>query len=48
MMAAPPLLIAAFFVEPRHTLREATTWSHTGLYALFGGAMLHALCGFKR
>ncbi|MEO8371403.1 MAG: hypothetical protein ABI806_19610 [Candidatus Solibacter sp.] len=45
---AVPLLVRAFFVEPARGLLAATPWSHFGLYALFGGTMLHALCGFKR
>jgi len=48
MVAAVPLLIAAFFVEPAHGVLADTPWSHFGLYALYGGTMLHALCGFKR
>ena len=48
LVAAVPLLIAAFFVESSVDLRDATLWSHFGLYALFGGAMLHGICGLKR
>ena len=43
-----PLLISAFFVEPARGQLAATPWSHYGLYALFGGTMLHALCAPKR
>lgn len=48
LTAAVPFLIAAFFVEPRQALRDAGMWSHLGLYSLFGGALLHAICGIKR
>ncbi len=48
LVAAVPLLIAAFFVEPSLDLRDAGMWSHLGLYSLFAGAMLHAICGIKR
>jgi hypothetical protein len=48
LAAAVPFLIAAFFVEPLHQLADATLWSHLGLYLLFAGAMLHAVCGIKR
>ena len=48
MVAAVPFLIAAFAVEPSLALRDAGVWSHAGLYALFGGAMLHAICGIRR
>ena len=48
LMSAIPLLIAAFFMEPGLDLRDATPWSHFGLYSLFGGAMLHAICAIKR
>jgi len=48
LAAAVPLLIAAFFVEPLQALADGTKWSHFGLYSLFGGAMLHAICGIRR
>ena len=48
LAAAVPPLIAAFFVEPTRSSLDATRCSHLGLYALFAGAMLHAICGLRR
>ena len=41
VLASPALLLTAFAVEPSRGLHEALWWSHAGLYALFGGCMLH-------
>jgi len=48
LLAAPALLLAAFLVEPNRTIHDPLAWSHDGLYALFGGSMLHLVCGAPR
>ena len=35
--------MAAFAVEPARGFQAEMPWSSTGLYALFGGSMLHAV-----
>ena len=43
--ASPVLLVAAFAVEPANGLQAEMPWSAGGLFALFGGCMLHLVCG---
>ncbi len=43
LMAAPVLLMLAFKIETGQGFYEAGWWSHAGLYALFGGSMLHLI-----
>ena len=45
LLAAPLLLTLAFVVEPGAGFQGEMPWSHTGLYVLFGGSMLHLACG---
>jgi len=42
ILIAPVLLITAFFTEPQFGIRQ-TPWSHYGLYAIFGGVVLHLI-----
>ena len=42
LTAASPLLLMAFYQEPQGSVFE-TYYSHLGLYALFGGVLLHVL-----
>jgi len=46
LILASLLLIAAFFYEPGRT-SLGTPLSHFGLYAIFGGTMLHLISGLK-
>ena len=46
LLVAPVLLFAAFVVEPARSDLD-TPLSHFGLYALFGGTMLHAVSGIR-
>jgi hypothetical protein len=43
LIAAPVFLMLAFVIEPGQGFYEAGWWSHAGLYALFGGSMLHLI-----
>jgi hypothetical protein len=43
LIAAPAFLMLAFVIEPGQGFYEAGWWSHAGLYALFGGSMLHLI-----
>jgi hypothetical protein len=47
LLAAPVLLIAAFALEPNRGFHEEMWWSHAGLYALFGGSLLHLVSGVR-
>jgi len=42
ILIAPALLISAFFTEPQQGILQ-TAWSHFGLYAIFGGVVLHLI-----
>jgi hypothetical protein len=42
ILIAPALLITAFFTEPQLGILQ-TPWSHYGLYAIFGGVILHLI-----
>jgi hypothetical protein len=48
ILAAPLLLLMAFVNEPGQGLRADLWQSRFGLFALFGGAMLHAIAGIGR
>jgi hypothetical protein len=48
LMVSPLLLVFAFAVEPSRGFQQETWLSHFGLYALFGGSMVHLLCGPPR
>lgn len=41
LLISPVLLTLAFVLEPAAGFRQEMWWSSFGLYALFGGAMLH-------
>ena len=41
LMLSPVLLTVAFVVEAPRGFQMEMVWSHLGLYALFGGSMLH-------
>ena len=41
VLASAALLTAAFAMEPARGFQAEMPWSSTGLYALFGGCMLH-------
>jgi hypothetical protein len=41
VMVSPALLVLAFVVETPRGFQAEMVWSHLGLYALFGGCMLH-------
>jgi hypothetical protein len=43
VLIAPVLLVIAFAMEGGTDLRGERVWSHWGLYALFGGCVLHAI-----
>ena len=43
VIASAALLLAAFTVEPERGFQEEMWWSSAGLYALFGGSMLHVI-----
>ncbi len=46
---SPVLLIAAFAMEPARGFQPAEMWwSSLGLYALFGGSMLHLVAAARR
>jgi hypothetical protein len=47
LLVAPVLLIVAFFTEPPRGLFE-TRFSHFGLYAVFGGIVLHLISGARK
>ncbi len=40
-MASAALLVVAFVAETPRGFQAEMVWSHLGLYALFGGCMLH-------
>ena len=48
VLASAPLLMAAFALEPRLGFQPEMNWSSSGLYALFGGSVLHAASGVGR
>ena len=41
LLISPAMLVVAFVSEPAGGFRPELLWSSMGLYALFGGAMLH-------
>jgi hypothetical protein len=41
LLISPAMLVVAFVSEPAGGFRPELWWSSMGLYALFGGAMLH-------
>jgi hypothetical protein len=43
LMVSPALLVVAFVVETPRGFQAEMVWSSMGLYALFGGCMLHLL-----
>jgi len=45
LLLSPVLLTIAFLVEPAAGFQSEMRWSHFGLYALFGGGMLHLVSG---
>jgi hypothetical protein len=47
LLISPAMLVVAFVTEPASGFRPELWWSSMGLYALFGGAMLHLATGFR-
>jgi hypothetical protein len=48
LVTAPFLLMLAFLNEPSHGLHADTWQSRFGLFALFGGSILHAVAGIGK
>ena len=48
LVVSPVLLVLAFILEPSRGFLEEMPLSAFGLFALFGGGMLHLACGLSR
>ena len=47
LMVSPALLVVAFVIEGPRGFQPELLWSRLGLYALFGGCMLHLMAAIR-
>lgn len=47
LISSTALLVLAFVVEPARGFQPEMPWSALGLYALFGGSMLHVVASIR-